>query len=415
MEKDNKVDKVKEALKKLEDGIKNTMESEKFKSFLKFQSKFHSYSFNNAMLIYLQRPDASQVAGFKTWEKLERHVLKGQKGIMILAPCKHMFEKLVEKIDPKTNKPVTDPKTKEVVKEKVSAQRLSFRAVYVFDVNQTEGKELPTICEELQGNSIKSENIIKAIKHICEIPIVEKNITDGSKGYYSRMENLIAVKQDMTLDQTAKTLIHEFAHSQLHNTDAAGLLDRATKEVQAESVAFIVADHYGVDTSEYSFEYLASWSSGKELKELKDSLNIIQKTSDAIINKMNDALGINKELQRDSQSVKEVNNNLNIKEQIIKTYSKEFPAIKFVTEKTANMIYNMVKDKPMSIKDIKALYKETGKRIEVNNNKDDIKEFKNLKGIVDDLKQAQLNLKKEQAHENTLQQHVNTKNMSMEL
>lgn len=288
-------DKNKELLEKLEKGIVDTMNGEKYKAFLTLQSQFHTYSFNNAMLIYLQRPDATMVAGYESWKKLERQVMRGEKGISILAPSPYKTEKQIDKIDPKTNKPIIDPATGKPEQVTINEQRLSFRKVTVFDVKQTDGKELPSICNELQGNSINSEKLIKAIKEISDYPVIEKNIESGTKGYFSRGEGIIAVKEGMSLDQTVKTLIHELAHSKLHNTDAAALLDRATKEVQAESVAFIVSDRFGVDTSQYSFEYLASWSSDKNLKELKGSFSLIQKTSNDIIQKVEDVLS--KELQ----------------------------------------------------------------------------------------------------------------------
>lgn len=290
-------DKSNELLELLEKGIKDTLDSEHYKAFLRVQSTFHNYSFNNAMLIYLQRPDATRVAGYKTWEKLERHVMKGEKGISILAPNPYKYEILVNKIDPVTKQPVRDPSTGEILQVKQEKTALSFRKVSVFDIKQTDGKELPSICNELQGNSINAEKIINAIKQVSKVPIIEKEIESGAKGYYSKAEDLIALKKDMSLDQTAKTLIHEYAHSKLHNTDAAALLDRATKEVQAESVAYIVSNRFGVDTSEYSFDYLANWSSGKELPELKASFDLIQKTADGIIQEIEGVLTRQMELQ----------------------------------------------------------------------------------------------------------------------
>ena len=465
--------KSKELLGKLETGIKETMNSESYKAFLKMQSFFHNYSFNNAMLIFMQRPDATRVAGFNTWKKLERYVMKGEKGISILAPNQYKFEKYVDKMDAKTNKPIKDPKTGEIIKEKVEATGLTFRPVTVFDVKQTGGKELPEICNELQGNSFNAESIIKAIKKIAEVPIVEKNIESGAKGYYSRGENIIAIQQDMSLDQTAKTLIHEYAHSQLHNTEAGAALNKATKEVQAESVAFIVSERFGVDTSEYSFEYIANWSSGKELSELKKSFDIIQKTANKTIQAIEDTLSneliksevidTNKNIdvpsykmfysgEQNKQAIdfqkdtgykrvwipesqggngdmwavyKDINilpkwiqnyasnqeacgqnvdiNNVNIKDKIINLYSKEFPAIKHVSGTTANIIDNLNKtrENPYSIKGIKRLYKDAGKKYEASNEPEDKEAFFKLQNIVDDIKKAQIQEKINKAQENT--------------
>ncbi|MBU3173359.1 ArdC-like ssDNA-binding domain-containing protein [Clostridium estertheticum] len=301
-------DKTKELLEKLEKGILDTMNSEGYKAFLNFQSKFHSYSYNNQILIHLQRPNASMVSGYNAWSKFERHVIKGEKAISILAPSPYKYTKEIDKIDPKTKQNIKTANG-ENQKEKVEMQRNSFKKVSVFDVSQTEGKELPSICKELGGNSTNSESIIRAIKKISEVKIIEEEIKSGAKGYYlrshlGRSEDYIALNKGMSLDQTAKTLIHESAHSQLHSTDSGSQLDRATKEVQAESVAYVVSNHFGVDTSQYTFDYLANWSSGKELKELKESFNLIQKTSDKFINKIEEVFKRELELQNSPAKVK---------------------------------------------------------------------------------------------------------------
>jgi hypothetical protein len=284
-----------ELLKKLEDGVKNVMNSESFKEYLKFQSTFHNYSFNNTLLILLQKPDASMVAGYKSWEKLGRHVMRGEKGIRILAPSPYKVPMEVPVIDPKTDKPKLDAKGN-MVTEKREVQKLSFKPIPVFDVSQTDGKEIPSICKTLEGNSQEAARIIKAVKEICEIPIYEEPITSGAKGYFDRTRNIIAVNEGMSLEQTAKTLIHEYAHYKLHST-VDPTIDRATKEVQAESTAFVVSNHFGVDTGDYSFEYIASWSSGKELAELKFSLDTIQKASSQIIDKMHNSIEKQLELE----------------------------------------------------------------------------------------------------------------------
>lgn len=405
-------DKNKEILEKLENGIKEAMNSERYKAFLKLQSNFHAYSFNNAMLIYLQKPNATMVLGYKSWNKLDRHVMKGEKGISILAPNPYKFEKLVDKIDSTTNKPMRDPKTGEIIQQKVELTGMSFKKVTVFDVSQTDGKELPSICNELKGNSISAENIIKAIKGISEIPIVEKNIESGAKGYYSRLENIIALNKGMSIDQTAKTLVHEYAHSQLHNTDDAALLSRATKEVQAESVAYIVSNHLGLDTSEYSFDYLANWSSGKDLKELKESFNLIQKTADAFIEKIESTLSNEVQLQN---NINKIDSLEDIKSKVIDQYIKEFPSIKHISDNTAKIIdtLNVDKGQVLTVKEIKKLYKETGKRLEVDNNKSDIQEFKLLKDVVDDFKKSQLTEKQIKSQEKATDQLSKSKAFEM--
>jgi hypothetical protein len=517
-------DRVNELIEQLENGIKETLNGERYKAFLKLQSQFHSYSFNNAMLIYLQRPDATRVAGFQTWKNnFERHVMKGEKGISILAPCPYKYERPVKVINKETGKEETQTRM---------VEGLSCRRVTVFDVKQTEGKPLPEICNELQGNSESAARIIKAVKELSDIPVIEKAITSGAKGYYSWLENIIVIKEGMPLDQSAKTHVHEFCHSRIHSQEVCKTLDRATIEVQAESVAYIVCNRFGLDTSEYSFEYLANWSSGKELKELKQSFDIIQKTASDIIEKMEKVINKNLELQQSpakveilwsesqmlwneigkiiepkfsdlnwkpdndkpviidfssanrifesietkAREMKTVNGEfqfgkpmygtdgplyektkfqvhlqdgrtiearfdfgdgqyknlaecikkecgvdipeymkqheqkqLQAKEVISNTvlekikdlYKAEFPAIVHITEKTARIIdyLNHHKGTTMSIEDIKGVYKETGKRVEPHNDKSDIEDFKLLKDVVDDLKHAQLTMKKEIAQQ----------------
>lgn len=272
-------------MSQLEKGIKETFTSERYINFLKVQSQFYTYSFNNAMLISMQNPDATRVAGYKTWQKLERYVKRGEHGISILAPSPYKYEKSVNKIDPKTKQPMNDPATGELIKEKATQEGLRFVKVSVFDVSQTEGKELPSLCNELKGNSSEASNIIRAVKRISEVPIIEDVIkgSNGPKGYFDREKNLIAVRLGMSNDQTAKTLVHEYAHATVHQQP---LFDRATREVQAESIAYIVSNRFGLDTSAYTFEYVAAWSSGRELPELRSSMDLIQKISNDIINKM---------------------------------------------------------------------------------------------------------------------------------
>lgn len=386
-------DRINAIMDQLEKGITDTMYSEKYKAFLKVQSMFHSYSFNNAMLIYMQRPDATKVAGYNTWiNKFERNVQRGEKGITILAPCPYKYE---------TDKKVKNKITGKDEIEKVNVEGLRFKAVTVFDVKQTQGKPLPEICHELTGSSQNSENIIKAIKQFSKVPIVDKVITNGAKGYYSRLEGLIAINAGMSPDQTAKTLIHEYAHSQLHNTEASAALKGATKEVQAESVAFIVSNHYGIDTSEYSFEYLASWSSGKELKELKQSFDLIQKTANKFIEEIDTVLGRDLAIQNKQEQASAVAK-VNVPDKIKGQYAGEFPAIKHVSDRVAALInnFNQSKGSAASIKDIKDAYKSSGKRVEIGNDVADLHEFKTLKEIVDGIKHAQLQYKQELAQLN---------------
>lgn len=263
---------------KLAQGVKAVFDSERYREFLNTVSKFHSYSYRNTVLIAMQKPDAQQVAGFRSWQKnFERNVKKGEKGISILAPAPR-------KITQKT----TDENGAEVLQEVVIP---AYRVVTVFDVSQTEGKPLPTICNTLDGKSKDFENLFKALQTLAPCPISFEDITNGASGYYSPTENRIAVKSGMGELQTLKTTVHELAHSILHNLDAENKPDKSTKEVQAESVAYTVCQYLGLDTSDYSFGYIAGWSSGKELQELQVSLETIRNTAAAIID------GIEKELK----------------------------------------------------------------------------------------------------------------------
>jgi hypothetical protein len=321
-------EKTQELIETLEQGIKDTLNSERYKAFLKMQSQFHRYSASNAMLIFLQKPDATYVAGYNTWkDKFERNVLKGETGIGILAPSPYKHTIYSDAIDDKGN-PIIDGETGQVKKVKDTIERLGFKKVSVFDIKQTEGKELPSICKDLQGNSANADLLVKAIQHVSDVPIHFMDIKNGSKGYYSRAENIIAIKNAMSLDQTAKTTVHEYAHSKIHNSPACALLDKSTKEVQAESVAFVVSNYFGVDTSSYSFDYVANWSSNKELPELKKSFEIIQKTADKIIESVEAAMEKMIELQHAPAKI-----------EIIWSESDKFKSGQFIDIKEANELF----------------------------------------------------------------------------
>lgn len=305
---EEKVDHVKELTAKLEQGVKdifnnpdknNGFDPEAYKEYLKNISKFHRYSFNNCMLIAMQNPDASLVAGYKTWEKeFERHVKKGEKGLKILAPSPYKIWQEQNKIDPQTNQPVLDANGKNVT-EKVQVTIPSYRAVTVFDVSQTEGRELPRALshgygKELKGNIENFDKFMEALKEISPVPIEYKTLYNGSKGYFSPGEEKIVINTDMEQIQTVKTGVHEVAHAILHDpakgTEKDSGLTRGEKEVQAESVAFVVCQRFGIDTSDYSFSYVGNWSSGKELKELTASMSTIQKAAAGLIDSIEEKL-----------------------------------------------------------------------------------------------------------------------------
>ena len=281
---------VREITDKLEQGIKELFESERFKEYLRTMSKFYNYSFNNTLLIAMQKPEATYVAGYTSWQRnFDRQVMKGEKGIKILAPAPYKAQEEREKIDPLTQKPVIGADGKAVT-ETVEVLHPAFKVVSVFDVSQTDGKELPDIIvDELKGTVENYEAFFNALKQESPVPISFEDIPGGAKGFFSPVESRIAIQEGMSEIQTVKTAIHEIAHAKLHavkpDEKAApeDKKDRHTKEVEAESVAYTVCQRYGIETSDYSFGYIAGWSSGKETKELKSSLDTIRKTAAEMI------------------------------------------------------------------------------------------------------------------------------------
>lgn len=281
---------VREITDKLEQGIKELFESERFKEYLRTMSKFYNYSFNNTLLIAMQKPEATYVAGYTSWQRnFDRQVMKGEKGIKILAPAPYKAQEEREKIDPLTQKPVigADGKT---VTETVEVLRPAFKVVSVFDVSQTDGKELPDIIvDELKGTVENYEAFFDALRQESPVSISFEDIPGAAKGFFSPGESRIAIQEGMSEIQTVKTAIHEIAHAKLHavkpdeKATPEEKKDRHTKEVEAESVAYTVCQRYGIETSDYSFGYIAGWSSGKETKELKSSLDTIRKTAAEMI------------------------------------------------------------------------------------------------------------------------------------
>ena len=294
----NNAERMKEITDRLEAGIQALFESEQYKAYLTAMSKFHNYSFNNTLLIAMQKPDASLVAGFGKWrDDFERHVKKGEKGIKILAPFPYKVKKQMEKIDPATQKPVIGADGKPVTEER-EIEIPAFRVVTVFDVSQTEGKEIPDIAvSELTGSVEQYQDFFTALEKASPVPIAFEDIEGGAHGYYHLEEKRIAIDEGMSELQTLKTAIHEIAHAKLHAidkdapaTEQADRPDHRTREVQAESVAYSVCQHYGLDTSDYSFGYVAGWSSGRELSELKASLETIRKAANELITDIDDHL-----------------------------------------------------------------------------------------------------------------------------
>ena len=337
---------VREITDKLEQGIQELFESERYKEYLNTMSKFYRYSFNNTLLIAMQKPEATLIAGYTAWQRnFDRHVMKGEKGIRILAPAPYKAQEERDKLDPATQMPVLDADGKPV-KETVEVMRPAFKVVSVFDVSQTDGKELPDIAvDELTGSVENYAVFFEALKQESPVPISFEDIPGSAKGYFSHVENRIAIQENMSEIQTVKTAIHEIAHAKLHGenqpepepawkvvmvsdggtkrdfssdfkseaeaisaaeeadwhfVDENGFewrleveedlsaiqkiqKDRHTKEVEAESVAYTVCQRYGIETSDYSFGYIAGWSSDKETKELKSSLELIRSAAAEMI------------------------------------------------------------------------------------------------------------------------------------
>ena len=303
----NSAERMKEITDRLETGIQELFESERYKAYLTTMSKFHSYSFNNTLLIAMQ--GGQLVAGYNKWrDDFHRNVKKGEKAIKILAPAPFKAKKEVQKLDAQ-GRPVMGKDGKPVT-EVQEIQVPAFKIVSVFDVSQTEGEPLPSIgVEELTGSVERYGEFFKALEQTSPVPIGFEDIPGGSHGYYHLTEKRIAIQEGMSELQTLKTAIHEIAHSKLHAIDPeapaieqADRPDSRTREVQAESVAYAVCQHYGLDTSDYSFGYVAGWSSGKDLKELKASLETIRATAHELITAIDGHLA---QLQKERQTQQE--------------------------------------------------------------------------------------------------------------
>lgn len=281
-----------EITEKLEDGIRDFFSSGRFQEYLKAMSKFHHYSFNNKILIALQKPDATLVAGYSKWQdQFQRNVKKGERGIRIIAPAPYKKVKELEKLDPLTQKPLKDALGKTIVEE-VEVQVPNFRVVSVFDVSQTEGKPLPELAKDLEGNVDKYQTLFEALKRSSPVPISFETMSNHIDGYFSPSKNMIALREGMSQIQTISAAIHEIAHAKLHGqkkpeiqdpAEAPIVKDRRTEEVEAESISFSVCAYYDITTDDNSFGYIASWSKDKDLPELKASLETISNTSAELI------------------------------------------------------------------------------------------------------------------------------------
>lgn len=295
-EKQTSKDRMREIVDSIENGIKELFESDKYRQYLSTMSRFHRYSVNNTMLIYMQRPDATHVAGFNKWrDQFGRNVLKGEKGIRIIAPTP--YKKKVEEIktDPETNAPVLDADGKAIIEEK-EIRIPMFKVVSVFDVSQTSGKPLPQLAADLSGNVQQYEVFMEALRRASPVPMEIKPVARDTDGFFSIKAQSITIRAGMSEVQTVCAAVHEIAHAKLHDyehmTELAddgetilvpGEKSRNTEEVEAESISYAVCQYYGIETGENSFSYIATWSKGKELKELRASLETINKTASELI------------------------------------------------------------------------------------------------------------------------------------
>lgn len=313
-------EKIRQITDKLEQGVHQIFESDNYRAYLSTMAKFHSYSLNNTILIAMQKPGATLVAGYTAWQKdHDRHVKKGEKGIQIIAPSPYKVKQERDALDPKTGKPQMDAHGNPL-KEIIEVERPAFKVATVFDISQTEGKELPSIgVNELFGGVEGYEALFDALKATCPVPIAFEDIPSGAKGYYHTEDHRIALQEGMSQMQTVKTLIHEMSHERMHSHEkekpVEERLSRRSMEVEAESVAFVVGTALSaeypelkLDFSDYSFGYIAGWSSGKETAELKASLGRIQATASEMISEIEGHL---QELQKSEQlqAVDEIDQN----------------------------------------------------------------------------------------------------------
>lgn len=278
---------------KLEAGVKDVFQGENYKAYLDFCAKMPRYSINNQILIMMQKPDATMCQSFTGWKEMARFVKKGEKGIRVMAPAPYKIEREQDKLDG-NGKPMLDADG-EPVKEKVEVKVNAFKPVSTFDISQTDGEPVPRLgVDELVGTVEGYETLMEAIKQASPVPISFENIEAGAKGYFHVEENRIAIQEGMSEVQTVKTALHEASHATLHNKEAQNAdsdkKSRNQKECEAESVAYVVCQHYGVDTAEYSFPYVAGWSSDKEVPELKASLDTIRRAASDLIVKIDDKI-----------------------------------------------------------------------------------------------------------------------------
>ena len=382
--RDKRADELHQITDKLEKGVKDVFQSDKYKQFLNVMAKFPRYSVNNTMLIMMQRPDAQLCQSFTGWKQMGRYVKKGEKGISILAPAPYKIEREQTKLDEK-GRPVFDADG-EPVKEKVEVTIRAFKVVKTFDLSQTDGKELPTIGpSELMGNIEGYPKLLQALQEISPVPVSFELIDGDAKGFYHLEDKKIVVQDGMSEVQTIKTLLHEMAHQKLHDKDnvpEAKDISRNGKEVEAESVAYVVCQHYGINTSDYSFSYVAGWSEGKETPELKASLDKIRQTASEFIYQIDQKMEV---LMADKDQVQESAKTSSPFAQELMDKITEgakdlgfIPVVSETQEKTANPELKVVVDKALKDLDKKRTLSKVKKANETGSiYHEDIEELKN--------------------------------------
>lgn len=293
---------IEETLKQLQQGVQELQESEKYKRYLETMSKFYNYSVNNILLICMQMPDATRVASYTCWrDKFHRQVLKGEKGLTIIAPTPYKKKYDVEVVNA-DGTPALNPDGTPIMEQK-EIEHMAFRICKVFDVSQTEGKPLPEIVSELINPVENFSDYLSAIREIAPVPVRFDNVEGGAKGYYSPTAKEIVIKRGMPEEQTIKTLLHECAHARLGHGSKEDMSDRSTQEIQAESVAFCCCKALGLDTSEYSFGYIAGWASTKEVKELTESLQVIREQAEHMISNITEKMQQLLELRQEKSAL----------------------------------------------------------------------------------------------------------------
>jgi antirestriction protein ArdC len=309
-------ERLKEITDSIEQGIKDLFQSDRYAQYLRTMSRFHRYSVNNTMLIYMQKPDATLVAGFNKWrDQFSRNVMRGEKGIKIIAPTPFKKKIEEEKLDPDTKIPMRDADGSIIMEEK-EIKIPMYKVVSVFDVSQTEGKPIPTLANDLTGNVKQYEIFMEALRRSSPVPFAFEAMEPNTDGYFSEKDQRIAIRSGMSEVQTVSAAVHEITHATLHNYEQARLAavksdetaeppkpkDRRTEEVEAESVSYAVCQYYGIQTGENSFGYIASWSRDKELPELRASLETINKTASGLISDIDQNF---REIQKEYDSVLE--------------------------------------------------------------------------------------------------------------